>query len=105
MTKTYPLARTWLHIQIIDNDLFVFTDNGEWKDQPDCGCGDNGHWKNTEICEMRESWEKAVVTTFEALDKECFVGSLVGVDDFIVRIPLNPKVLYGKFGMPYVDLT
>ena len=108
MPKTDPLTRAWLHIHIIDNDLFIFTDDGEWGKQPDCGCdpeNNGGHWKNTEICEMRRAWEEGIVTTFEALDEQCFVGTLTLGEDFNVRIPLNPKVLHGKFGMPYTDLT
>ena len=85
------LQRQWLHIHVFDGELYVFTDNGHWKGTP--GRGGAG------------DWDDAVVTTFEALDRECCVGSLDEDGTLIVRIPLNPKILCGKFGTSYVGLT
>lgn len=87
-----PLDRTWLHIQIFEGELYVFTDDGHWRNTPGRIGG-------------KEEWDSAVVTTIEALCEECHVGSVDEHGTLLVRILMNPKVLYGKFGMPYVDLT
>ena len=85
------LEREWLHIHIFEGELCVFTDSG--------------HWKNTPGRGGKEDWDNAILTTFDALDRECYVGSVDGFGTLMVRIPLSPKVLIGKFGMPYVDLS
>ena len=82
-----PLERKWLHVHIFEGELYVFTDDG--------------HWKDTEL--GKPDWDSAVETTFEALDKECYVGGVNGKGELMVRILLNPTVRYGKFGMPYVE--
>ena len=84
-----PLERKWLHIHIFKGELYVFTDDG--------------HWKDTEGPGGREDWEAATETTFEALQQECYVGGVNGKGELLVRILMNPTVRYGKFGMPYVE--
>ena len=79
-----PLERKWLHIHILNDGLYVFTDEGEWENHPMC-----------------DDWKRGKATTIEALDGECFVGNVE--EDTFVRILLNPTIRYGKFGMPYVE--
>jgi hypothetical protein len=62
---------------------------------------DNGSWKDSKFC--KKDWDAAVEMTFESLDRECHVAAVEGMKDLFVRIPLNPKILLGKFGMPYVE--
>lgn len=97
MTKTYPLDREWLHIQIIENELYVFTDDGHWKDTVIKGDQEEPLGLGGKV-----DWDSAITVTFEDLDKECFVGWIDSAYTS-VRIPLNRKVLYGKFGMPYFE--
>ena len=85
------LKRQWLHIHVFDGELYVFTDDA--------------HWKNTPGKGGKEDWDNATETTFEALDRECYVGSVDGHGNLLVRIEMNPKILLGKFGMPYVERT
>lgn len=87
--------REWLHIQIVNDDVYVFTDDAHWKGNPS------------------EHWEDGLETSFKALDGECFVGSVHGsgyrhedlnVKRFDIRIRLKPAAAimrYTKFGLPY----
>ena len=83
------LERQWLHVHIIDGDVYVFTDDGHWKDT---------------LCQGgKDDWDRARELRVEDLAKECCVGTL-NANEFFVRIQLNPippKIVYGKFGMPY----
>lgn len=85
MVNKPALERQWLHIQLLEGELYVFTDDGHWKDT------------------MSKDWDAAIKTTFEALDNECYIGSVDDRGDLLIRIEMNPKILYGKFGMPYVE--
>ncbi len=48
----------WLHIHILDGQLYVFTDNGHWKNNPSCG------------------WDKAQEITSKQWARECCIGSV-----------------------------
>jgi len=82
------LENYWLHVQIIDGDVYVFTDDG--------------HWKNTA---GKEDWDNAKEYQLSDLTQECWLGSVNSHKTFLARIQLNPippTILIGKFGMPYV---
>ena len=75
----------WLHIHIFKGELFVFADDGHWKDS------------------LKNDWDNSIETTFDAIDKECYIGNIDYMGELRVRILLNPTIRYGKFGMPYVE--
>ena len=79
--------RQWLHIQVLHGQLYVFADNGHWKDSPHCG------------------WDKTREVTFNELAEDCLLGRVEN-GEFQFRIRINPPktvTKYGKFGMPYEE--
>jgi hypothetical protein len=84
------LEHQWLHIQIFEGEVYVFIDDGHWKDTTDPVC--------------REDWDKGIAFDVDDLADECYLGSTDGHGTFRTRIRLNPPpVKYGKFGMPYTE--
>lgn len=88
--STIPQWDSWLHIHILDGNLYVFTDDAHWQDSP------NG----------KPDWEKSQRITFEQLEEECCVGPIEAIGEFMFRIPLHKysSVKYGKFGFPYQEV-
>lgn len=79
--------REWLHVHILDGVLYIFADDGHWRDT------------------CKQDWSKSVETTFKKLEGECCLG-YVGDDrrEYMFRIALKPRVTrYSKFGMPYTE--
>lgn len=75
----------WLHIHVLEGVLYVFDDDGHWRNQTD--------------------WIDEKEVTFKQLAGECCLG-LVDDErqDYMFRIRLNPAPLvmkYTKFGMTY----
>lgn len=84
-----PLERQWLHIQVIDKNVYVFLDDGHWKNAVDPIC--------------KEDWKSAKEFTLDDISGDCWLGHLDSDQNFRARIRLNTKICTGKFGMPYIE--
>jgi hypothetical protein len=87
-------ADDFLHIHIIDGELYVFTDNGHWQ-----------HSWPDESASMgaKAAWDASERVTLRDLENECCLGP-INQEDRRIRIPLRSSRFHrhiGKFGRPY----